>query len=94
MCAYHVKYRQDEKIECDALVTRLNAYSNAEPSKIPLYPGVSRESSFKYVGETVTLWCLTDFLQNSKYSKETLELNRRDAKKRKRDASRGRKEGE
>jgi hypothetical protein len=47
-----------------------------------------------YVGETVTLWCLTDFLQNSKYSKETLELNRRDAKKRKRDASRDRKEGE
>ena len=88
MCTYHTDFRKAERIECEALLAQLKE-DGSTTERLPLYPGASKESAFKFVGETVTFFCVTDFFQNSKYSKEVLEKQARTASQNKRRGGNG-----
>mgnify|MGYP006092422259 FL=1 len=88
MCEYHVGVRTRDRQDGEELLAQLDASADTNGARRKLGSGVMQESSFKFVGETATLFCANDFFKNVKFSKDVLVLQTNEQRKKRRDAQR------
>ena len=86
MCEFHTKVRNDYRAQGVTLLAKLND-DDKYLVRRKIGRDVMKESAFKFVGETLTVFSLQDFL-NSKFSKEIVDIQLGERKKRIRDAQR------
>ena len=87
MCEFHIKVRDDYQAQGKMLLAQLND-SDHDLMRRKINRGVMKESAFKFVGETLTVFFLQDFLENFKFSKEIIDIQRGERKKKSRDVKR------
>ena len=86
-CAIHLAARQEEiellKLHHGIIDVKEDFNTEiASQRKVIPYKGDFAESSFKYFGDTATIFCIQDFLSNSSYCMETMQAERRKKKSR------------
>ena len=85
MCDYHCNVRIQDRKDGEHLLRALEDDDTAVQKMVR--PSM-KESSLKFIGETVTLFCMKDFLKNSKFSKKVLEIQMNESRKKKQNALR------
>ena len=85
-CAIHLAARQEEiellKLHHGIIDVKEDFPEISSQRKIIPYKGDFAENSFKYFGDTTTIFCIQDFLCNSSYCMETMQAERRKKKSR------------
>ena len=85
MCDYHCNVRIQDRKDGEHLLRELE---NVDTAVQKMVRPSMKESSLKFIGETVTLFCMKDFLKNPKFSKKVLEIQMNESRKKKQNALR------
>lgn len=76
-CPAHLEGRQQRK-QRTALLEGTSEISilAAQKRELAVQPGVYKEASFRFMGETLTIWNLTEFFANTKWRDDALRKSK------------------